>query len=101
MIQLLLIVLPCTLVGTSAVLLVQRAGWLPRIDAPSARPSPPASTGATWPQQQTVRQFGTADHGNWSAPRLLLVAVVAILSAWILVWIIVLIIGLNIISGAS
>jgi hypothetical protein len=101
MIQLLLIVLPCTLVGTAAVLLVQRAGWLPRFESPSEHPSRPGRTGATWHPRQPLRQFGTADHGNWSAPRVLLVMVVAILGAWILVWIIVLLIGLNIISGAS
>lgn len=120
MIQVLLIVLPCTLVGTAVVLLVQRAGWLlPRLESPPA--APPAAAGGTTGSSWAPAARGTTG-SSWApatrsstawrpappvrrdrrqAPRPLLVAVVVILGAWILVWIVILAIGLNIIGGAS
>jgi hypothetical protein len=76
---LLLIVVPCILVGTSGVMLLDRAGILPRLDRPgpvSTKPAPsifrPVSLGA-----------------------------IVVLATWILAWLVVLAVGLNIIIASS
>jgi hypothetical protein len=76
---LLWIVLPCTLVGTSAVMLLDRAGLLPRLDRPGSASTKPAT----------------------SIFRPVSLGAIVILATWILAWLVVLAVGLNIILASS
>ena len=76
---LLLIVVPCTLIGTSAVLLLDRAGVLPRFDRPGRAYTKPATS--------MFRPMS-------------LVAIVA-LATWTLAWLVVLAVGLNLIVSST
>jgi hypothetical protein len=91
MIQVLLIVLPCTLVGTAAVLLVQRAGWLPKLEPQAASPTARGRT-------RKNREWSRPNRGS---SRPVAIAAVVVMSLWILFWIVLLAVGLNIIYGAS
>jgi hypothetical protein len=77
--QLLLIVIPCVVVGGAVGLGLDRAGVLPHLERPGQVSSRP------------VRSVG----------RPFAVATIVILATWILMWIIVLIVGLSIISASS
>ncbi len=82
MIQLLLIVVPCTIAGTAAVLLAQRVGWLPQLEESGQRSYTPS-----------LRRRGT--------PRPLAVGAIVIMCAWILLWLGILVVGLEVISAAN
>jgi hypothetical protein len=82
MIQLLLIVVPCTIVGTVTVLLAQRVGWLPQLEESGPQPYTPSP-----------RRRGPS--------RPLAVGAIVLMCAWILLWIGILVVGLSVISAAS
>jgi hypothetical protein len=76
---LLLIVLPCTLVGTSVVVLLDRAGVLPRLDRPGPASAKPVG----------------------SIFRPVSLTTIVVLATWCLAWLVVLAVGLNIILASS
>jgi hypothetical protein len=79
---LLLIVVPCTLVGVVVVAVLDRGGLLPRFDRPGPTSSRPVRSGN-------------------SIARPLSLGAILVLGTWILAWLVVLVVGLNIILSSS
>jgi hypothetical protein len=75
------IVVPCIVLGVAVVTLVDRAGLLPHMDD---------STGGWW---------SSSSHLSDAMPRAGLIAAIAVMGLWILAWVVALVIGLSILSG--
>jgi hypothetical protein len=78
-----LIVVPCIVLGVAVVTLVDRAGLLPRM---------PDGGGGWWASSGSG---GLAD----GVPRSGLVAAIVVMGLWILAWLVALVIGLSILSA--
>ena len=79
---LLLIVIPCTIVGAAIVLLMDRAGVLPRL----------GEGGGTRPVASSSPSF---------LARPVSLAAIVLLAAWILAWLVLLVVGLDIVFSAT
>lgn len=77
----LLVVLPCLVLGAAAVVLLDRMGVLPR-----------------W---ESSASSGRSSGGSLleSVPRAALVAAMGLMAAWILAWLVFLVIGLNVLAS--
>jgi hypothetical protein len=84
---LVLIIVPCTVVAIGLVALVDRGGWLSSREGwmSGAKPSP---------------RRGSPDVSD-TMRRALSLSAMAIMSAWILAWLVALVVGLRIIIGSG
>jgi len=74
----LLVVLPCLILGGAAVVVLDRMGYLTR-----------------WESGGTTGRSGGGSSLLESVPRAALVASMGLMAAWILAWLVFLVIGLN------
>jgi hypothetical protein len=80
---LLLIVIPCTIVGAAVVLLLDRVGVLPRLgEDGGSRPVPLSSSAPFLARPASL-------------------AVIVLMAAWILAWLVLLGVGLDIVFSAT
>ncbi len=77
----LLVVLPCLVIGAAAVVVLDRMGVLPRWES---------GGGMSGPADGTLLE---------RVPKTALVVAMALIAAWILAWLIVLVVGLNVLAA--